>query len=422
MPLMKGYSTTSPKRLAKARNLAGGRSWSRKKMTPCSSQVWRMAAIALWPGSAARSMPKISAPTEPDSGLTSNPFAGHRRRSSSMIVDSAFAGGKPSTGDRAMPTLQESRGVVPTAHRGDRALQDGTHWPMMAVVRSVAVGATARNAPFDCRDEFGRAGRSKMAARGRSKRTAPQGGDRGRIQCLARLPAVNSWPRRPPAPRWRRSNSRRRPIAQAAPFKLGLLTVKTGPLAQGGIQMEQGVVTWLKENNNTIAGRKVEFFSADTGGNPGRHQDQGAGTGRARQGRHHPRAARGLRAAGDHRLHRAEQDSAAEPRRRRGHDAAPAQSVFPPRLGNLRAGDASDGGLRRQGVEAQARHLHLRRLRLRSRTDGRLPADLRGERRQDPQENLAAAGHAGLHAVSSRRSPIATASARASPARIRCAS
>ncbi len=30
-------------------------------------------------------------------------------------------------------------------------------------------------------------------------------------------------------------------IAQAAPFKLGLLTVKTGPLAQGGIQMEQGV-------------------------------------------------------------------------------------------------------------------------------------------------------------------------------------
>ncbi|MGB7278338.1 MAG: ABC transporter substrate-binding protein, partial [Pseudolabrys sp.] len=54
-------------------------------------------------------------------------------------------------------------------------------------------------------------------------------------------------------------------IAQAAPFKLGLLTVKTGPLAQGGIQMEQGVVTYLKEKNYTMAGRKVEFFSADTG-------------------------------------------------------------------------------------------------------------------------------------------------------------
>ena len=57
-------------------------------------------------------------------------------------------------------------------------------------------------------------------------------------------------------------------IAQAAPFKLGLLTVKTGPLAQGGIQMEQGVVTFLKEKNYTMAGRKVDFISADTGGNP----------------------------------------------------------------------------------------------------------------------------------------------------------
>jgi len=57
-------------------------------------------------------------------------------------------------------------------------------------------------------------------------------------------------------------------IAQSAPFKLGLLTVKTGPLAQGGIQMEQGVVTYLKEKNNTFAGRKVEFISADTGGSP----------------------------------------------------------------------------------------------------------------------------------------------------------
>jgi branched-chain amino acid transport system substrate-binding protein len=57
-------------------------------------------------------------------------------------------------------------------------------------------------------------------------------------------------------------------IAQNAPFKLGLLTVKTGPLAQGGIQMEQGVLTYLKLNNNMMGGRKVEFISADTGGNP----------------------------------------------------------------------------------------------------------------------------------------------------------
>src|ERR1700756_4262866 len=56
--------------------------------------------------------------------------------------------------------------------------------------------------------------------------------------------------------------------AQGAPFKLGLLTVKSGPLAQGGIQMEQGVTTYLKEKNFTIGGRKVDFISADTGGNP----------------------------------------------------------------------------------------------------------------------------------------------------------
>jgi branched-chain amino acid transport system substrate-binding protein len=57
-------------------------------------------------------------------------------------------------------------------------------------------------------------------------------------------------------------------IAQAAPFKIGLLTVKTGPLAQGGIQMEQGIATFLKEKNSTLAGRKIDFISADTGGNP----------------------------------------------------------------------------------------------------------------------------------------------------------
>ena len=57
-------------------------------------------------------------------------------------------------------------------------------------------------------------------------------------------------------------------VAQTEPFKLGLLTVKTGPLAQGGIQMEQGVLTFLKEKNYTMAGRKVDFISADTGGNP----------------------------------------------------------------------------------------------------------------------------------------------------------
>jgi branched-chain amino acid transport system substrate-binding protein len=57
-------------------------------------------------------------------------------------------------------------------------------------------------------------------------------------------------------------------IAQQAPFKIGLLTVKTGPLAQGGIQMEQGLLTFLKEKDNTLSGRKVELVVGDTGGNP----------------------------------------------------------------------------------------------------------------------------------------------------------
>ena len=57
-------------------------------------------------------------------------------------------------------------------------------------------------------------------------------------------------------------------IAQTAAFKVGLLTVKTGPLAQGGIQMEQGIAAFLKEKGSTLGGRKVEFISADTGGNP----------------------------------------------------------------------------------------------------------------------------------------------------------
>jgi len=57
-------------------------------------------------------------------------------------------------------------------------------------------------------------------------------------------------------------------LAQNKPVKIGLLTVKTGPLAAGGIQMEQGTTCFLKDKNYTLAGRKVELVVADTGGNP----------------------------------------------------------------------------------------------------------------------------------------------------------
>lgn len=57
--------------------------------------------------------------------------------------------------------------------------------------------------------------------------------------------------------------------AQAnGPIRIGLLTVKTGPLASGGIDMERALVMYLKERNNTLAGRKIELIVADTGGVP----------------------------------------------------------------------------------------------------------------------------------------------------------
>src|SRR2546426_9101425 len=57
-------------------------------------------------------------------------------------------------------------------------------------------------------------------------------------------------------------------FAQPKPVKLGLLTVKPGPLAAGGIQMEQGTIRFLKDRNHTLAGRKIELVVGDTGGNP----------------------------------------------------------------------------------------------------------------------------------------------------------
>ena len=56
--------------------------------------------------------------------------------------------------------------------------------------------------------------------------------------------------------------------AQAGPIRLGFLTVKTGPLASGGIDMDLALTMFLKERNSTLAGRKVELIVADTAGVP----------------------------------------------------------------------------------------------------------------------------------------------------------
>src|SRR3712207_3125903 len=52
------------------------------------------------------------------------------------------------------------------------------------------------------------------------------------------------------------------------PIRLGFLTVKSGALAAGGKQMEDALRLFLKERNNTIGGKQVELFVADTGGQP----------------------------------------------------------------------------------------------------------------------------------------------------------
>jgi branched-chain amino acid transport system substrate-binding protein len=54
----------------------------------------------------------------------------------------------------------------------------------------------------------------------------------------------------------------------AEPIRVGLATVKTGPLASGGLDMERALVMYLRERNNTLAGRKVVLSVADTGGVP----------------------------------------------------------------------------------------------------------------------------------------------------------
>src|SRR5271156_1339606 len=52
------------------------------------------------------------------------------------------------------------------------------------------------------------------------------------------------------------------------PIRIGLLAAKTGPLASGGIDMDLSLTMFLKERENTIAGRKVELIVADTAGVP----------------------------------------------------------------------------------------------------------------------------------------------------------
>jgi len=57
-------------------------------------------------------------------------------------------------------------------------------------------------------------------------------------------------------------------FAQADPIRVGFLTIKSGALAAGGRQMEEGLTLFLKQHDYTLAGRKIELFTADTAGQP----------------------------------------------------------------------------------------------------------------------------------------------------------
>ena len=50
------------------------------------------------------------------------------------------------------------------------------------------------------------------------------------------------------------------------PIRIGLLTVKTGPLASGGLDMERGIMMYLNARTNMMSGRKIDLIVADTGG------------------------------------------------------------------------------------------------------------------------------------------------------------
>lgn len=54
----------------------------------------------------------------------------------------------------------------------------------------------------------------------------------------------------------------------AEPLKVGFMTVRSGALAAGGRQMEEGLQLCMDEHHGEMAGRKIEIITADTAGQP----------------------------------------------------------------------------------------------------------------------------------------------------------
>src|SRR2546428_3064215 len=58
------------------------------------------------------------------------------------------------------------------------------------------------------------------------------------------------------------------PVSAQEPVRVGVLTIRSGPIASCGRQMEEGLQFGLKERGGVIAGRKVEVSFGDSAGQP----------------------------------------------------------------------------------------------------------------------------------------------------------
>src|SRR6187399_165930 len=54
--------------------------------------------------------------------------------------------------------------------------------------------------------------------------------------------------------------------AQQGPIKIGLIMPYSGQFADAATQMDNAIKLFVKQNGDTVAGRKVEFIRKDTGG------------------------------------------------------------------------------------------------------------------------------------------------------------
>src|SRR5882757_4208328 len=181
----------------------------------------------------------------------------------------------------------------------------------------------------------------------------------------------------------------------SGPIRIGLLAAKTGPLASGGIDMELALTMFLKEHDNTLAGRKVELIVADTAGTPATARTKAQEL--VEKNDIHciigPLAAFEALAIADYLTEKEIPTigvAAAEDMTQRHPSPWFVRDI------NVGAMRLPAGRLCRQGTEIQEDRNHRRRLCLRARNVRRFPARVRGQWRQDHSKDLHATGDTGL--------------------------